>query len=114
MDKQEQYLKARFGRKDAFRVPDGYFDSLASHIADRLPEQTQQMTVVPRHNPRRWIAAAAAVACLIALSTVAWLGHAEQDSQTATAQETSIGAEEQLIDYAVLDNNDIYAYMAEY
>ena len=56
MDAEEKLFEQRFGKKQPFTVPDGYFDQLAERVMERLPEQ--QPASVPQvsvgHKWRRW------------------------------------------------------------
>lgn len=38
MIKEEQILKSRYGTQSPFRVPEGYFDELASRVMASVPE----------------------------------------------------------------------------
>lgn len=38
MIKEEQILKSRYGTQSSFRVPEGYFDELASRVMASVPE----------------------------------------------------------------------------
>ena len=38
MIKEEQILKFRYGTQSPFRVPEGYFDELASRVMASVPE----------------------------------------------------------------------------
>ena len=36
---EEKYLEDKYGKKQPFKVPNGYFDSFADNLMDKLPEQ---------------------------------------------------------------------------
>ena len=51
MENEEKYIREKMGDKSPFRVPEGYFDQLASRVMSQLPEQT---TIQPlEQQPRR-------------------------------------------------------------
>ena len=39
MGTEDKFLKEQFGNKRPFKVPDGYFENLASQIMEKLPER---------------------------------------------------------------------------
>ena len=39
---EEKYLEDKYGKKQPFKVPNGYFDSFADNLMDKLPEQQQK------------------------------------------------------------------------
>ena len=41
---EEKYLEDKYGKKQPFKVPNGYFDSFADNLMDKLPEQQPVMT----------------------------------------------------------------------
>ena len=106
-----------------FTVPDDYFDTLTARIMEKIPEQPSQKSVElkPRRN-KRWIgwtiAAAACVAIAIFFVNVF-------DTKTPTAISSQATAmldtddfsydeqyQQDVLEYAMVDNNDIYSYLA--
>jgi len=117
MSKEEKYLIENFGKQNHFRVPEGYFDDFADKLIASLPEHEQQAKVVtmkPRRKFVRW-AVAAALAVLIAGVGVQFArtnqDNAETDKVAAVHYETSV---DQVADYMMIDNSDIYAYVSDY
>lgn len=121
----EKYLEKRFGKGRPFSVPEHYFEDFTSRLMARLPEQPAVSAAhVQQDAPvrRRWlpVAAAAAVAGLMAGGAAVWLS-AEDASQpvartapveSAPAESAYGGSFDELADYAMLDNEDIYAYVS--
>lgn len=100
---EELMLKERFGKDAGFRVPEGYFDSFNKQIMENLPAKRPALLV--RLRP---IAAAAALFGAIA-GVGLWVGGNEVQ-QTVAQQTKTLQYED---DYYTLDNDDIYAYLAD-
>lgn len=123
MEREEQYLLQHFGKQRPFRVPDDYFEQFASRLAERLPEQPQPeivrekpVTVIRR--PWRVAIAVAACLCLLFLGASLYLrdaGPAATVQPSPTAQNHTVEEESNLdamADYAMIDNDDIYAFVS--
>lgn len=98
---------------DAFRVPEGYFDTFADRVMERLPEAAAERK--PRPAIMRMLApviAAAACVCIAVFGLTMFLS--DGDSNSDAVAESSYSAEEAMMDYAMIDNADIYAYLSEY
>ena len=106
------------------RVPEGYFDNLTQRIMDQLPEVEETATTTVALNPQkrtRWIgwtvAAAACIALAVMVAPKLW-----NNDTTLTGPETALvndndmdqQYEEQILEYAMVDNTDIYAYLSGY
>lgn len=101
---EELMLKERFGKDAGFRVPEGYFDSFNKQIMESLPSKKQSILI--RLRP---IAVAASMFGVIAGASL-WIGHNEE-AKTIAQQTMTIQSED---DYYIFDNDDIYAYLADY
>lgn len=127
MNYEEKEIKERFGQTNPFRVPDGYFDQLTERVMSQLPEREQTAEQVslsaPRHKSRLvalrpWLYAAA---CMVAVAFmgVAFYFHQVKEEQTLADANVvnTTNTESQYIDeyadYAMLDNAEIYAYLAD-
>lgn len=126
MEKEEKYIETAFGRKAPFKVPEGYFDDFTARMMDRLPVADEGLTVVVCDiKPLFWkryrkvVVTVAASVCIGMVGVGAYLHH----EASATGKEHVAGAEvpatsfyssaDALTDYAMLDSNDMYAYMAD-
>ena len=121
----EKYLEEHFGKGQPFKVPEHYFEDFSSRLMARLPEQAA-MPVVPIREHRsarrrgRWIAAAAAFAGLVMGGAAVWLSSddaSQSVARTAPVENVPVesaygGSFDELADYAMLDNEDIYAYVS--
>jgi hypothetical protein len=124
MIKEEKYLVDRFGKKQPFSVPEGYFDQFASQFMEQLPEREEEAVVVRLDSHSRWstIRRWSVAACLaIALAGVGmWAFQGESPKATGAADASQLAASnyntaiDQAADYAMMDNGDIYAYVSGY
>lgn len=128
MDKVDKHIEATFGRKAPFKVPEGYFDDFTVRMMDQLPGQAVvRQAVVCDLKPSLWkryrkaiaVAAASVVVGMMGLGTYLHNGKTATDkeqlagtasSATATSSYSSADA---FADYAMLDTDDMYAYMAD-
>lgn len=128
-NKDEKYIRKSFGKEEHFKVPEGYFDSLSSKVMMRIKEESPHrgrivpkvvhMTVWQRY--RKAIVSVAASVCVGMVAAGAWFNGAFgsgskqnvaiQQEQTSSSSENS--AFEAMIDYSMMDTEDMYAYMAE-
>ena len=122
MTREENILKERFGKENPFKVPDGYFDHLTERIMENLPEQEIRVIDIRSRQtlwqklPLRKIAAAVAVVALLGGGSF-WalqhegnskvVAHVKQHEQKAVASEEA--AFNEMADYAMIDNETIYA-----
>lgn len=124
MEKEEKYIREKMGDKSPFRVPEGYFDQLASRVMSQLPEQetSRPSGQQPRRQARLvalrpWLYAAACVIAVVVL-TLTFHFHqrvAEPLDQPMAAVSAPVDDEyiDDVADYVMLDNTEIYAYLAE-
>ena len=127
MTREENILKERVGKQNPFKVPDGYFEHLTERIMENLPEQEVPVIDIRSRQtlwqkmPLRKIAAAIAVAALLGGGTF-WalqhegdskmLAHAKKHEQKTVSSDDA--AFNEMADYAMIDNEAIYAsLMAE-
>ena len=124
MIKEEKYLVDRFGKKQPFSVPEGYFDQFASQFMEQLPEREEEAVVVRLDSHSRWstIRRWSVAACLaIALAGAGmWAFQGESPKATGAADTDQFASSnyntaiDQAADYAMMDNGDIYAYVSGY
>ena len=119
MMNEETYLKERVGKENPFRVPDGYFDTLASQVMARIDAEAQEQPskkakVISMH--RVFYYAAAAVCALFVCATVYFSFNKEAEAveqqQVAVVDESADNYFDEAADYMMLDNQDIYACLA--
>ena len=109
MMNEELYIKNRLGDRNPFRVPEGYFDSLTAEVMEKLPEEPRKGILV---RLRPWMYAAACLVAVLFTATL-YLMYPEAPGQMATAETTTTDTYvEDVADYVMADNNDIYACLA--
>ncbi|MCH4147274.1 MAG: hypothetical protein LKG25_03625 [Prevotella sp.] len=117
MDKEEQTLKQRFGNKAPFKVPEGYFDDFADKFMDKLPEQkARTVSMRPRWHRYRPAMLAAACICGAIMSLSIYLHTSRPSNEPMAKTHIEISANntiDQMADYTMLDNEDIYASLVD-
>lgn len=119
MNKEERIILDKFGKNCHFTVPEGYFDQLKSQVMERLPEpEAQVIPLVPTW--RRYRAVIITAACsLIAVFGIGNYFQAQRQSSSGShsmivyESESNSFALDEAADYAMLDNNEIYASLAD-
>ncbi len=114
----ENYIEERVGKRNPFRVPEGYFEQLTAQVMEQIPEEPKQ----PVRAKSIWLRPvfyAAASVCALLISATVWLAlPSEQPSaspmqaQTAVQQEDSDTYLDEAADYMMLDNHEIYTLLA--
>ena len=112
MENDLGYIREKSGTENPFRVPEGYFDQLADRVMAQLPEQSQQKRsrVVPL---RKWFYAAACISVATVMGLTFYFQQTDTDEQQMATNIESSYIEE-AADYAMLDNAEIYACLADY
>ena len=119
---EEKYLIEKVGRENPFRVPEGYFDTLASQIMAKVEAEGVEARDIKTGQEKRaktvWLRPvlyAAASVCALFISVVAYQNYSEQG---VAAPPQNVVANNQMVmddyfdeaaDYVMLDNQDIYA-----
>lgn len=99
-------MKTTLPKDNPFRVPDGYFDSLTDRIMASLPREEKK----PARRLWRW-AAAACLAGAIAIGGYYSLRQTTDAPQTASVEQTESDYMDEALDYALVDNQEIAAYL---
>ena len=130
MNYEEKEIKERFGQVNPFRVPDGYFDQLTERVMSQLPEreQTAENVSLSSSRPksrlvalRPWMYAAACTVAAVFMGVALYFHQTKEDQTLANANvnvaASTTNTESQYIDeyadYVMLDNAEIYAYLAD-
>ena len=119
MMNEEEYLNSKLGKKNPFTVPEGYFEQLTAQVMEKLPEkQVAKTAVIKRLRP--WLYAAACICVGVFVASIAFNNNNEEvrkQMQMATAEQEYVESyySDNYIDeeatYAMVDNQDIYAYL---
>lgn len=124
MINEERYIRNKFGNANHFSVPEGYFDNFTSQLMDKLPEREDDG--IPMRHSRlkilRPLLYAAACLCVAVFGATIYFSQAESasDGQSETSAVLSQGVynvyndidEDYVVDYAMMDNVEIYAYLS--
>lgn len=116
---EQKYIEEKAGKRNPFRVPDGYFDNFAAQMMQQLPEKPERKAQAKQVWLRKPLYYAAACIAVLLISVTAWLLMPETDMQTtvptqmAAQQEMTDEDLDQAADYLMLDNHDIYALLSE-
>lgn len=119
MMNEEDYLNSKMGKRNPFTVPEGYFEQLTSQVMQKLPEtKAEKPALIKRLRP--WLYAAACVCVGVFIAAVAFNNNNEEvrkQMRIATADQKSVESYysdsyyEDEANYAMVDNQDIYAYL---
>ena len=114
---EEQYLINKAGKENPFRVPEGYFDSLASQVMSRVDAEgnkPKDMPMIEKMAKTVWLRPvlyAAASVCALFISVTVYQHFTEQTVENTTEQVAVYSEDsfDEAADYVMIDNQDIYA-----
>ena len=123
------HLQKEYGTQRPFTVPENYFSELSSRVMAQIPAEEQKEAVVevkPRRATLRYLRPLAAAAMTIGVVLVGLLAYHEFDGGQGKhalpsshlaqgAHETSDSSEDDFdkaADYFMIDESDMYAYLA--
>jgi hypothetical protein len=123
MTNEEKIIMEHLGKHNPFQVPEGYFESFADQLMEKLPEQqpAQEEKRPALLRKLRPVLLAAACVCIAIFSiTLYFLQNRQETTEqavvaaaakpAATEEETFM---DEAADYVMLDNADIYACLSE-
>ena len=114
---EEQYLIDKVGKENPFRVPEGYFDTLASQVMSRIDAEGNEPQDVPMIEKKaktvwlRPVLYAAASICALFISVTAYQ-HFTTEPVDNTTEQVAVYSDDsfdEAADYVMIDNQDIYA-----
>lgn len=121
MTNEEKFLMEKVGRKNPFKVPDGYFETFAEQLMKQLPEHKASVIEIqkPKDKTKRplWFVAASVAAILLSSLVYISLPSSRSDASVSSAALQAMNTAsqdsyvDQAADYAMVDNSDIYAYL---
>jgi len=123
------HLQKEYGTQRPFTVPENYFSELSSRVMAQIPTEEQKETVVevkPRRATLRYLRPLAAAAMTIGVVLVGFLAYHEFDGGQGKhalpgshlaqgVHETLASSEDEfdkVADYFMIDESDMYAYLA--
>lgn len=111
MINEEAYINSKMGRRNPFTVPEGYFDDLAGRVMEQLPDNTEQSRHAVLRTLRPLFYAAACVALFVFGVSVYFQSIGDTSQPQLSASTEAAGPEnyaDEAVDYAMIDNHDIY------
>ncbi len=126
MKDMERHIENIAGKGNPFRTPEGYFEDFADRFMAELPERTatesaenKAVAGTSRTKLLRMVAGIAASVCIAIGGTAIYMSQTDADMQNQLISDISFTDaeaevyESEMVDYTMMDNMDIYAYMAD-
>lgn len=116
--KEEDELVKKYGTKNPFMVPEGYFENFSKELMNRLPEKEQVSapeTISTWQRVKPWVYMAA-MFCGLMLSVRVFVGPPKQDTPVFTAAETEQLSDEYvetILDHSMMDDYALYQYLTD-
>lgn len=119
----EERLQEMFGKENPFKVPENYFESFTDKMMGQLPMREAKVVKMDFWKKYRAVAIAAACVCAVLFSAGVYIYSNDMEidnagsplASTDQITETPVGSEDDfdmMADYVMIDNNDMYAYIA--
>ncbi|MBO1362757.1 hypothetical protein JHU38_03015 [Prevotella sp. A2931] len=119
MDREENKILKQFGRMNRFKVPEGYFDHLSEEILSNLPDESvKSVAMKPIARPSyRWLKVAMLVG-VVSASSLLGLRYMSTDSPDdfgagAYSHNAAYSIIDEIADYTMMDNEEIYASLID-
>ncbi len=113
MTKEDMNIQELVGRRNPFRVPEGYFEGFNERLMNRLP-QTGKKGKTVRLLPRIWHYAAAIVVVAGLTSVVLWSNRPSVTTQLAENNDAAVESfYDDELDYIMVGNTEIAVYLTE-
>lgn len=118
---EELLIERKFGKPRPFNVPEGYFESFQTTFMTNLPSVPAQKgrTVLRRLRHVMWAASVAAVVVFAAVYLGGMFG-TSNDRTVASVSSADMSLQmdndimiDELSDYAMMDNDDFYSFIAD-
>lgn len=124
MKENNEILNQLKGKENPFSVPDGYFDEFSSRIMSRLPKESNTKVFEPVKITRgsfmmKIISIAASVLLVLGVTGLFFNKSNIHDKKVGTASNHIVNTVvsdtyiDQAADYAMMDNQDIYACLSD-
>lgn len=128
MFKEEKYIEKLFGKANQFNVPKGYFEGFTSKMMNELSADGVSAELKPVVTKssfwvryRLAVGSVAAGVFMAVLSFGAYLYNDGRDEIHSNVQQASMVSSQQktdasfdaIVDYSMMDGDDLYAYMSD-
>jgi hypothetical protein len=112
---EEQKIKQMTHGEAGFKVPEGYFENFTQRMMERIPEEPTVHTPLWSRWMRSTAVRIAAAAMFVGvIGTVCFTTISHRHGALDTAQQEEQGEYiDDALDYAMINNNEIYMYLSE-
>lgn len=112
--RNEDDILNKFGKRNCFKVPEGYFDNLPLSVMDKLTDNKvcKKKTFLRGYMYPIIYAAAGVIIAIFCLTSVFENSVEIDNVSTEVAQSNSDTYSDAIVDYAMMDNLDIYSCLA--
>lgn len=116
--KEEDELLKKYGTRNPFAVPEGYFENFSKGLMDKLPEKEQMPAPETANTWQRikpWVYMAA-MFCGLMFTVRVVVGPPKQDTPIFTSAETEQFSDEYIetiLDHSMMDDYALYQYLTE-
>lgn len=111
---EEKKIKQMTHGATGFKVPEGYFENFTQRMMEQIPEEQVVHTPLWSRWMRSTAVRIAAAAMFIGVIGTVFLAVNEHFSTSTTAkQEEQSEYMDEALDYAMINNNEIYMYLSE-
>lgn len=104
----------KFSNRNCFKVPEGYFDKLPLSVMDKLPDNKvcKEKSILRGYLSPILYAAASVIIAIFCLTTFFDNTTEIDNVTTEVAQSNGDAYSDAIVDYAMMDNLDIYSCLA--
>lgn len=115
--KEEDKLLEKFGRKNPFNVPEGYFENFTNELMDKLPEKENvpELKITTWQRIKPWIYMTA-MFCGLMFSFKVLTSNPEKDDSNSSENSLSLFSDAELeiiIDNSMVDDYTLYTYITD-
>lgn len=117
--KEENELLKKYGTKNPFKVPEGYFENFSKELMIQLPERqavsAPQAEITTWQRIKPWVYMAA-MFCGLMFSVRVVVGPPKQDTPLFTAAETEQISDEYMetiLNHSMMDDYTLYQYLTD-
>ena len=121
---EEEYISNQLGKRNPFTTPEGYFEQLTERVMSRLPEDVapaaEEIPITRRQGTLRRLRPWLYAACLCGVIAGGALYVNRSSAPAQPQQEVAIATNSEAdtyvddaANYAMVDNQDIYVYLAD-
>ncbi len=115
--KEEDKLLEKFGRKNPFNVPEGYFENFTNELMDKLPEKEDvpELKITTWQRIKPWIYMTA-MFCGLMFSFKVLTSNHEKDNSNSSENSLSLFSDAELeiiIDNSMVDDYTLYTYITD-